>query len=195
MGVKSRPFLRSSASGLIPLTVVFLAAAVIGAAQPKYSNKLAPYVTSPQVVVDRMLEMAAVKAGETVYDLGCGDGRVLITAAQRFNAKAVGIEISDKLVQQASERVLRLGLQDRVKIVKGDIRDADFSSADVVVLYLLTLSNEEIRPRLERLLHPGARVVSYSYAVPGWKPLRVDRTDERRGHTIYLYEMPPVQAR
>jgi predicted RNA methylase len=142
-----------------------------------------------------MLELATVKPGDTVYDLGCGDGRVLITAAQRYNAKAVGIEISGKLVQQASDRVARLGLQDQVKVIKGDIREADFSSADVVVIYLMTLSNEEIRPRLEKLLHPGARVVSYSYEVPGWKPLRIDKTDERHGHTIYLYEMPPVAVR
>ena len=142
-----------------------------------------------------MLELAAVKPGETVFDLGCGDGRVLITAAQRFNAKAVGIEISDKLVQQATERVMRLGLQDQVKVIQGDLRQTDLSGADVVVIYLLTLSNEEIRPRLEKLLRPGARVVSYSYAVPSWKPQRVDKTDERHGHNIYLYEMPPLPAR
>jgi predicted RNA methylase len=142
-----------------------------------------------------MLELATVKPGETVYDLGCGDGRVLITAAQRYNAKAVGIEISDKLVQQATERVAHLGLQDRIKVVEGDLRGADLSGADVVVIYLMTLSNEEIRPRLEKLLRPGARVVSYSYPVPNWKPQRIDRTDERHGHTIYLYEMPPQPAK
>jgi ubiquinone/menaquinone biosynthesis C-methylase UbiE len=142
-----------------------------------------------------MLELASVKPGETVFDLGCGDGRVLITAAQRYNAKAVGIEISEKLVQQASERVAHLGLQDQIKVVQGDLRETDLSGADVVVIYLMTLSNEEIRPRLEKLLRPGSRVVSYSYAVPGWKPARVDKTDERHGHTIYLYEMPPAPAR
>jgi hypothetical protein len=80
-------------------------------------------------------------------------------------------------------------------VVKGDLRDADLTGADVVVMYLLTGSNEEIRPRLEKFLKPGARVVSYAYTVPGWKPKRIDRTDERHGHTIYLYEMPPTAVK
>ncbi len=141
-----------------------------------------------------MLQLADVKPTDTVYDLGCGDGRVLITAAQRYNAKAVGIEISEKLVLEASARVDNLGLQNKVKIVHGDVRQADFSPADVVVMYLFTKSNGELRPRLEKLLKPGTRVVSYSYPVPGWKPKLVDRTDEHAGHLIYLYEMPPTPA-
>lgn len=167
-------------------------AAIPAVAQsPKYAKKLAPFVTSPQRVVDRMLEMAAPKPGETVFDLGCGDGRVLITAAQKFNSKAVGIEIDHKLVQRATERIASLNLQNRVKVLQGDLRDADLSGADVVILYLMTLSNEELRPHLEKSLRPGSRVVSYSYTVPGWKPLKIDKTDEQHGHTIYLYEMPP----
>lgn len=192
MGVRSRPFPRSNAFGVFALLVS--ACATVGG-QPRYANKLAPYVPSPQPIVERMLELASVKPGETVYDLGCGDGRVLITAAKRFNAKAVGIEISDKLVQQTEARVQRLGLEKQVTVIHGDLRQTDLSGADVVVMYLLTLSNAEIRPKLEKSLKPGARVVSYSYAVPGWKPTRVDKTDERHGHLIYLYEMPPEPAR
>ncbi len=196
MTVRFPRFPRSNAHRNIRFAVLALSAAAIAAAQPAaYSNKLAPYVTSPQRVVDRMLELANVKAGETVYDLGCGDGRVLITAAQRFNAKAVGIEISDKIAGQTTDRIARLGLQDQVKVIKGDLREADFSPADVVVIYLLTGSNQEIRPRLEKLLKPGARVVSYSYAVPGWKASRIDKTDGHAGHLIYLYDMPPVQSK
>lgn len=195
MGANFLPSPRSSASGLFGTAIVlFLAASVTAPAQPKWANKLAPYVTSPQRVVDRMLQLAEVKPTDTVYDLGCGDGRVLITAAQRYNAKAVGIEISEKLVQEASARVDNLGLQNKVKIVHGDVRAADFSPADVVVMYLFTKSNGELRPRLEKLLKPGTRVVSYSYPVPGWKPKLVDRTDEHDGHAIYLYEMPPTPA-
>jgi predicted RNA methylase len=137
-----------------------------------------------------MLELAAVKAGETVYDLGCGDGRVLITAAQRYKARGIGIEIDSKLVQKTTESVARLGLQDSIAIIQGDLRNADLSAADVVVLYLMTGVNEQIRPKLEKSLKPGARVVSYAYAVPGWSPKRVDKTDEREGHSIYLYEIP-----
>jgi protein-L-isoaspartate O-methyltransferase len=148
---------------------------------------------SPQFVVERMLEMANVKPGETVFDLGCGDGRVLITAVQQFNAHAVGYEISDKLVQRATERIARLGLQDKIKIIHGDLMKADLSGADVVIIYLLTLSNDMLRPHLEKEMKPGSRVVSYSFQVPGWKPQRVDRTDVHEGHSIYLYEMPPTK--
>ncbi len=142
-----------------------------------------------------MLELAAVKPGETVFDLGCGDGRVLITAAQRFNARAVGIEISDKLAQKTSDRIAVLGLQDQVKVIRGDLRQADLSGADVVILYLLTGSNKEIRPLLEKQLKAGSRVVSYSYAMPGWRASRVDKTDEHEGHLIYVYEVPPTLDR
>jgi protein-L-isoaspartate O-methyltransferase len=177
---------------------MFLACAAVAVAQPRYSDystKLAPFVPSPQPIVERMLELASVKPGDTVFDLGCGDGRVIVTAAQRYKAKALGIEISDKLVRQANDQIARMGLGDRAKAVQGDIREADLTGADVVVMYLLTGANAEIRPRLEKYLKPGARVVSYAYAVPGWKPAKVDRTDEKRGRTIYLYEMPPVPAR
>ena len=128
-----------------------------------------------------------------VFDLGCGDGRVLITAAQQFNAHAVGYEISEKLVRKATDRVTRLGLQDKVKIIHGDLMKADLSGADVVVIYLLTLSNDMLRPHLEKEMRPGSRVVSYSFQVPGWTPQRVDRTDEHEGHSIYVYEMPPTK--
>lgn len=138
-----------------------------------------------------MLELAAIKPGEKLYDLGCGDGRVLISAAQNYNAKAIGVEIDDKLVEKAAQRVARLGLQDRIRIIQGDLMKTDLSDADVVVIYLLTMSNEELRPRLEKYLKPGARVLSYSYPVPGWKPQRVDITDGRHDHKIFLYEMPP----
>jgi len=140
-----------------------------------------------------MLEIANVHSGELVYDLGSGDGRVLITAAQRFNARAVGYEISPKLVKKADEHIGQLGLQDRIKVVQGDLMQADLSPADVVVIYLLTLSNDMLRPRLEKQLKPGARVVSYSFEVPGWKPVRIDHTDAHEGHSIYLYEMPPAR--
>src|SRR5260370_22548841 len=86
-----------------------------------YAKSLAPYIVSPQVIVDRMLEIADVKAGETVYDLGCGDGRILITAVQRFRAKAVGIELSEPLARSTSERIVKLGLQNDVHVIQGDV--------------------------------------------------------------------------
>jgi SAM-dependent methyltransferase len=158
-----------------------------------YTKKLAPFVASPQRIVDRMLEMAAIKPNETVFDLGCGDGRILFQAAQKYQARAVGIEIDEKLVQNTNDHIVSLGLQNRVKVQQGNLLEADLSSADVVTIYLLTQSNEMLRPRLEKMLKPGTRVVSYDYAVPGWKPKKIDRTNESNngGHLIYLYEMPP----
>lgn len=157
----------------------------------RYANKLAPYVPSPPRVVERMLEMANLKPGETLYDLGSGDGRILITAAQLYKAKAVGVEISEKLAKLSTNRIQKLGLENQVKVIHGDLMHVDLSGADVVTIYLLTLSNEELRPRLEKYLKPGARVVSHDFAVPGWKPTEVDHTDEHPGHSIYLYVMPP----
>ena len=163
------------------------------AQDPRYTNKLAPYVASPARVVDRMLELASIKPGETLYDLGCGDGRILIAAAEKYKAKAVGVEISPKLVAAATGRIDREGLNGRARVIQGDLLDADLTGADVVTIYLATSLNEKLRPRLEKYLKPGARVVSHDYAVPGWKPTKVDKTDDRRGHVIYLYEMPPVK--
>lgn len=158
-----------------------------------YSNSLAPYVVSPQRIVDRMLELADLKPGETVYDLGSGDGRVLFTAVQRYRAKAVGIEISDSLVGSTNDRIQRMGLQNDARVIHDDFRDVDLSPADVVTLYLATDTNEMIRPILEKSLRKGARVVSHDYAVLGWKPKLVDKDiPEARNHVIYLYEMPPA---
>ena len=156
-----------------------------------YANSLAPYVVSPQEIVDRMLELADLKPGEKLYDLGSGDGRVLITAVVRFKAKAVGIEISDDLVSSANDRIHRLGLDSDARVIHGNFLDVDLSPADVVTLYLATDANEILRPNLEKYLRNGSRVVSHEYAVPGWKPKLVDKDPERHGHTIFLYEMPP----
>jgi SAM-dependent methyltransferase len=155
-----------------------------------YANSLAPYVVSPQQIVDRMLELAAIKPGETLYDLGSGDGRVLITAVQRYRAKAVGIEISEALVKSTNERIQRLGLSNDARVIQGDLLQVDLSPADIVTIYLATDSNEILRPNLEKYLKPGARVVSHDYVVPGWKPKFVDKDlPDARGHLIYLYQI------
>jgi len=155
-----------------------------------YSNSLAPYVVSPQQIVDRMLELADLKAGETLYDLGSGDGRVLITAVQRYHAKAVGIEISEALVKSTTDRIQKLGLANDARVIQGDLLQVDLSPADVVTIYLATDSNEILRPNLEKYLKPGARVVSHDYVVPQWKPKFVDKDlPDARGHVIYLYQI------
>ncbi|MGO9095393.1 MAG: methyltransferase domain-containing protein [Bryobacteraceae bacterium] len=179
------------------LSVAILLLSVVagtGLAQRPGVERLAPFVPSPQLVVERMLEAAEVKPGETVFDLGCGDGRILIAAARDFKAKGVGVELSAELVRQAREEVSKLGLSNRVTILQGDLLAADLRSADVVTLYLLTESNDRLRPILEKSLRPGARVVSHEFKIRGWKPAQVATVAvSGRSHTIYVYQMPPVK--
>lgn len=158
----------------------------------EHANTLAPFVSSPPSIVDKMLDMADIRPGETVYDLGCGDGRVLITAAQRFRAKGVGVELSGSLARMAEQKVKQMSLADQIQIIHGHLLDVNLQSADVVTLYLETKSNEMLRPNLEKYLHPGARVVSHDFEVRGWKPLKVEKIQSyNRDHRIYLYQMPP----
>jgi len=157
-----------------------------------FRNNLAPYVVAPEHAVDKMLEVANLKPGETLFDLGCGDGRILITAAQRYKVKAVGIEISEHLAKSAAEKVKKEGLQGQVKVIHGDFMRTDLSPANVVTLYLATAANDTVRPNLERYLRPNTRVVSYDYPIPGWKPMETKETGGYHGasHTIYLYQVP-----
>jgi len=186
------------------LTVLISASAAVSQAQTliafgqqqgnlgDYRNNLAPNVGSPEHAVDKMLEVANLKPGEVLYDLGCGDGRILIAAASKYKAKGVGIEISDHLARTAFERVKKAGLADQVKIIHGDFMKTDLSEANVVTLYLATAANDALRPNLERYLKPSTRVVSYDYPIPGWKPIETTETEGRSNasHTIYLYQVP-----
>lgn len=178
--------------------VVVLSAALTLSMVPAFAQKvqrLAPYVPSPQPVVERMLELADLKPFETVYDLGCGDGRVLLTAAREFRAKAVGVELSEPLAKATQEQVTKLGLANRVTVIQGDLMKVDLRPADVVTVYLLTSSNEELKPIFEKSLHKGARVVSHDFQIRGWKPDRVEKVDATsRAHTIYVYIMPPTKS-
>jgi SAM-dependent methyltransferase len=180
------------------LATVLLGGSGLALAQSPYTNSLAPYIPSPQIVVEHMLELANVQPGETVYDLGSGDGRVLITAAQQFRAHAVGVELVPDIARKASDRIARMGLQNQARGIQADIRDTDLSPADVVTMYMTTECNNLLRPQLERSLKPGARVVSYSFKVPGWKYNQIEEDDpygNGRKHAIYLYVMPARKQR
>jgi cyclopropane fatty-acyl-phospholipid synthase-like methyltransferase len=143
-------------------------------------------------VVEQMLIVSGLKPGETLYDLGSGDGRIVIAAARSFGASAVGVEISEKLVRTANENIKQAGLAANAKIIQGSLLEVDLSGADVVTLYLLTSSNDQLKPNLEKYLKPGARVVSHDFQIRGWKPARVERVlAHNREHTIYVYRMPP----
>jgi ubiquinone/menaquinone biosynthesis C-methylase UbiE len=190
-----RNLIRSLAAGVVLCAIPAFSQGLLYGQTPRakhYANSLAPYVVSPQQIVDRMLELADLKPGEMLYDLGSGDGRILITAVQRFHARAVGIEISDALVDSTNDRIRKFGLQNQARVIHGDFMQVDLSPADVVTIYLATDSNEILRPNLEKYLKTGSRVVSHDYAVPGWKAKVVDKDlPEARGHLIYLYEIPP----
>jgi len=142
-----------------------------------------------------MLQLAELKPGEVLFDLGAGDGRTVIMAAKTFSARAVGVELREDLAKKALSTIHDNGLADRVTIVNGDMFNVNLTSADVVFLYLTTSANEKIRPKLETELKKGVRVVSHDYEIVGWKPVKVDNFCENPqlgypSHTIYLYKKP-----
>jgi len=156
---------------------------------PEHPEGESPYLSTPPAVVDAMLRVADVKPGEIVYDLGCGDARILVAAARDFGALGVGIELDDEVFELAVENVRRNQLEDRVKLVHGNMFEADIRQADVVALYLLPQALERLRPILERQLKPGARVVSHDFRMPGWQSVHVEKIPRGNGtsHTVHLY--------
>jgi precorrin-6B methylase 2 len=144
----------------------------------------APWARTSLEKVDRMLQLADVQPGETVVDLGAGDGRIVIRAARRFGARAIGVEVDPLRWWIANLAIRALGLRGRARVVRGNMFAYDLGEADVVTLYLLQGTNQQLRPHLEEGLRPGARVVSHAFPVEGWTPLVVDR--EQR---LYLYEI------
>jgi|SRR5687767_7967946 precorrin-6B methylase 2 len=145
------------------------------------------FVPTPDDIVNTMLKMAGVTKKDTVYDLGCGDGRIVITAAQKYGARGVGVDIDPDRVAEATENAKKAGVVNRVKIVRGDLFETDLSPATVVTLYLLTELNLKLRPKLLRELNPGTRVVSHAFSMGDWKP---ERTAEVSGTTVYLWRIP-----
>jgi len=153
---------------------------------------LAPYVTTPIEVVERMLEMAEVDQDDVVYDLGCGDGRIVIAAAERYGARGVGIDIDPRRIEESKKNAVESGVDSLVQFFVQDATKVDVSDATVVTLYLLPESNELLRPKFEKELKPGAYVVSHNYSIPGWGDREadyatVDTTDGQQ-HTIFLYK-------
>ncbi len=143
-------------------------------------------------VVRKMLEYADLKPDETVYDLGCGDGRVVIMAAQEFGARGVGVDLNPRLVKEARGKVEALSLGHMVRIIQGNLFDVDVSPADVVTMYLTTGANEKVRPKLELELRSGSRVVTHDFSIPKWEPAKNLKFRENyRTHTIYLYRWYP----
>jgi protein-L-isoaspartate O-methyltransferase len=173
-------------------TAFVLASAALPAAAQKFgaAENLGPAIPTPQFLVERMLQAGRVKPGEMVYDLGSGDGRVVIAAARNFGARAVGVELKPDLVLKARERIRGLGLADRVSILEGSALRVDLSPADVVTMWFLTNSNDRLRPHLEQQLKTGARVVSNEFPIRGWKPTELIQIKVgKMEHTIFVYEI------
>lgn len=148
------------------------------------------FVPTPQPVVERMLELAKVTKDDVVYDLGCGDGRIVVTAAKKYGCKAVGFDIDPQRVKESLENVRKNNVENLVKIEQKDIFTLDLSGASVVTLYLLTSLNEKLVPQLQKM-KPGSRVVSHSFEIPGYEPDKVERVDaDGFERTIYLYTIP-----
>ena len=155
---------------------------------------LAPFVPTPRPVVERMLELAAVGPEDVVYDIGCGDGRMVITAAKRFGARGVGIDIDSALIEECRAGAKREGVEGLVRFIRMDATKARLTEATVLALYLLPESLETLEPAFERDLRPGARIVSHDYLIPGWdgRLVRSEAMPDESGrdHRILLYRMP-----
>jgi SAM-dependent methyltransferase len=167
--------------------LAFVAAtSLAGSAVTATAQSLAPFAATPPDVVDRMLTLASVGPKDVVYDLGCGDGRIVIAAARKFGARGVGVDIDPALIAQARENARRADVDSRVTFLLQDALTVDVSDATVVTLYLLSASNVKLRPILTRSLKPGARIVSHNYAMGDWEPDVVDTFKDAAGTTRTL---------
>ncbi len=172
---------------LLPLLLVATAAI---AQRPSLD---VPFVPTPQPVVDRMLEMADVKKGETLYDLGSGDGRIVITAAKRYQANGVGIDLDPERIKEARDNAKKAGVDKQVKFIAGDLFKANLADANVVTLYLLNSINRDLRPQLWRQLKVGTRVVSHAFDMGSeWPP---EKTDTVNGSVIYYWTIRDANKR
>jgi SAM-dependent methyltransferase len=148
---------------------------------------LAPFAATPQEVVDRMLQLADVKKTDVVYDLGSGDGRLVITAAKRYGARGVGIDIDPALITQSRANARKEGVEALVEFRQQDALTVDLSPASVVTLYLLSGANLRLRPTLQKQLKPGSRVVSHQFGMGDWVPTRTETVTDQRGTSRLLY--------
>lgn len=160
-------------------------------------KKIVPFVPTPQEVVERMLELADVRKGDVVYDLGSGDGRIVITAVKKYGVRAVGFEIDPELVKKSRDNIKKAGLERLAGIREQDILTVDLSPATVLTMYLLPRVNLKLRPRILSQLKPGGRVVSHAFDMDDWKPDRVEQFTDSAGitRTIYFWRITDRNAR
>jgi len=187
--MKRRVFLASAAAAAAQLALPGFAQQ--GGAAPRRLEQFeldVPYVPTNQPVVDAMLELAGVTGKDIVYDLGCGDGRIVVTAARKYGARGVGIDIDPERIEDANYLAKRLGVTHQVKFIQGDLFDADIREATVVTLYLLPEINLKLKPKLLRELKPGTRIVSHDFNMgQDWPP---EKTVRMGRDTIFLWTIP-----
>ncbi|MCC7498690.1 MAG: class I SAM-dependent methyltransferase [Bryobacterales bacterium] len=176
---------------IIPGAALLLASGMCAAGEHSHAKPQREpdviYVPTPQAVVEAMLKMANISAADTVYDLGCGDGRLVITAAKMFGAHGVGVDINPERIAEAIDNAKAAGVSNRVKFIEGDMFQTDIHHASVVTLYLLTSLNLRLRPKLWSDLKPGSRVVSHAFDMGEWKPEREESVNGRR---VFLWTIP-----
>jgi SAM-dependent methyltransferase len=185
---------RPSAAAIALVAAVIVSAAVAArpasapaGQQAPATPSLAPYSATPQEVVDRMLQMAEVTKADVVYDLGSGDGRLVITAAKRYGARGVGVDIDPALIARSRANARSEGVENLVEFRQQDALTVDVSPASVVTLYLLSGANLKLRPTLQKQLKPGSRIVSHQFGMGDWVPTRTETITDQRGTSRLLY--------
>jgi cyclopropane fatty-acyl-phospholipid synthase-like methyltransferase len=184
---------------MLVVLIVGWAVTITGAVQAQLlgPNEEIPFVPTPIEVIDRMLELAEVKKGDVVYDLGSGDGRIVIRAAKKYGVRAVGIEMDSSLLDKARKAAKAEGVGHLVEFRNEDALKADISRATVVTLYMLPWFNEAMKPNFKKMLKPGARIVAHDFGIEGWEPDRTEKQPEpetKTGgflhfHTLYLWRI------
>jgi SAM-dependent methyltransferase len=178
--------------------VLFTSFAVAQTSQPQHKLDV-PYVPTTEEAVKAMLKLAGVKKTDIVYDLGCGDGRIVIAAAKEYGAHGVGIDINPERIQEAKENAKKAGVENLVRFEENDLFKADIHEATVVTLFLLERLNVRLRPKLLKELKPGTGIVSNTFGMGDWKPDREmmvgDASEESFSHRLYLWIVPPRNER
>ena len=181
MSIRSVVLVATMAVASIPV------ASIAVAQEPPARRPDVIYVPTPEAVVEAMLQVANVSKNDIVYDLGCGDGRIPVTAARKYGARGVGIDIDPQRIKEANENVTKNNVGDRVKIVQGDLFEQDLSQATVVTLYLLPSLNVKLMPKLMKELKPGTRIVSHAFDMGDWKP---EKELDVEGRKVYYWTIP-----